>query len=283
MKVYKNIYIKRRVLQLELDILDTISSSILSNTPKRVVLNNIKAMIKSLAVQIGLSYDECEAIYSNAYYKYTVLAKKTFNKADNKSIYLSIRASIMNDEQIKDANQVMYNYEFRTKHEYVYGQEGIIAQAKSPFFLASSHPNPAKGHAKYEGKMYYDRRWRSRNKYTEEEKESIRAYIKENDLHTIQWVVGPPVYLLTRRNCKHYFKNIPLDQVLSVPTRALLKKNKMFMNEKDEPVSDAILNYRKYYGRLKILEHLEETIPNPILEQDIANTKALLDKWRRLL
>ena len=79
------------------------------------------------------------------------------------------------------------------------------------FYLCSWHNKPAKDHAKYQGKIYVDRYWRSatNNDYR------IGAYIRNHNIVTVQDIIKEPVYLLTRPYCRHRF--IPLDnsEVLS--------------------------------------------------------------------
>jgi hypothetical protein len=130
--------------------------------------------------------------------------------------------------------------------------------------------------------MYYDEEWEEKGSYSDREKVSIRAYIQNHQLRSVQWVVGPPVYLVFRPNCKHYLTQIPLQEVLRSSTKALLKRHKLYMKD-EEPVSQEILNYREYYNRLKIEEALYNLVPNKKLKQDIKKDKKLLDKWKNIL
>lgn len=294
-KLYTNLYIKRRILQLKNSIVQVISNGIITRTPKRMVMIQIKNQIDSLSVQLGLSNLEKNRLFISAENEYNRITRKAYarirvlNKHNNltkqtvdQTVYTCIRTEVRSNDLIKETNSVMYDYEFRTKHDSIYGREGLLATATSPFFLCSSHPNSAKGHADYEGKMYYDKDWEEKGNYTEKEKSSIRAMIRNRKLMTVQWVLGEPVYLCTRRNCKHYLINIPLSEALHASPRSLLKKHGLYMKE-SEPVSNEILMYREYYNRLKVEEALLTVIPNKILEVDISNDKKLLNKWRQKL
>jgi hypothetical protein len=195
-------------------------------------------------------------------------------------IYSSIRAKIQNNDLIKDANLVMYSYEHRLKHDQMNELLDKAEEDKSPFFLCSSHPKPAKDHADWEGKLYYDEDY---EQYVPPEQLiSIRAIIRNRKLVTVQWVVGAPVYLCTRRNCKHYFRNLPIEEVLHSSPRSLLKKHGMMMKD-EEPVPRQVLYYREYYNRLKVEEALNKLVPNEKLEKDISKDKKLLDKWKKLI
>ena len=90
------------------------------------------------------------------------------------------------------------------------------------------------------------------------------------------------MFLTTRRNCKHYFINVPTNEVLHSSARSLLKKHGLYM-EDEKSVPREVLYYREYYNRLKIEEALHKLVPNEQLAKDITKDKKLLDKWRKKL
>lgn len=296
---HTNLYVKRRLVKLEIDVFGIIANGLLHHTPKQKIITQIQKEVKFLSVQIGLSDQERNQLYVNAYSKYLQVSRKTFSslrkielkfgkKEDYEQslvqrravIYDSIRAKIQNNDLIKEANSIMFSYENRLKHDELFGSEGLIAQGeetKSPFFLCSSHKNPAKDHAAYQGKLYYDEQWQ--DYVPDEDAATIRAIIRNRKLLTIQYIVGAPVYLTTRRNCKHYFINVSIDEVAHSSARALIKKHKMVM-EDEGSVPRKVLYYRHYYNRLKIEESLHKLVPNEKLASDIKKDKRLLDKWK---
>lgn len=293
-KRYTNLYVKRRLLKLEIDVFSIISNGLVQNLGKAKILAQVRKLIRSISVQVGLDEAEQNLIWNTAYATYIRSSRQTsvqlrkLARAGAKgnaggraeAVYSSIRAIIQKNDLIKASNQVMYMYEFRMKHEEVY--QNLLGNNTSPFFLCSSHPKPAKDHAGWEGKVYYDEDWEKKGVWTDEEKSSIRAYIRNHKLRTVQWVCGEPVYLVTRRNCKHYLKELPIEEVLHASARSLLRKHGMYM--KDEvPASREVLTYREYYNRLKIEESLHSTFPNEILAQDIKKDRKLLEKWRNML
>lgn len=312
-KRYTNLYVKRRLLKLEIDIFGIIANGLLHHTPKTKLLQQMKKEIRILSVQVGLSDSEINQVWADSYAQYLQVSKKTFTqlrkielkfgrKEDYEQsliqrrevIYDSIRARIRDNSLIKRANELMYSYEYRKKHDQIYGPDGLIAEARaasgsgsraySPFFLCSSHPKPAKDHADWEGKMYYDEDWESQipDEDSDHIRASIAAYIRNHKLRTVQWVVGAPVYLVTRRNCKHYLKNIPLDEVLHSSVKKLLKTHKLYMPE-EVSVSKDVLAYREYYNRLKVEEALHVLVPNEKLAKDIIKDKKLLDKYKKII
>lgn len=307
-KPYTNIYVKRRLMKLEIDVFGIIANGLLHHTPKQKTMVKLKKEIQNLSVHIGLSDTERNRIWNSSYAKYLEVSKRTMvslvkierkfgrkedyqeSLAQRRSvIYSAIRARIMNNDLIKEANELMYSYEQRTKHDELFGPGGLLDSARdadgssraySPFFLASAHPKPAKDHAEWEGKMYYDEAW---EEYAAEaDQDHIRAYIRNHKLRSVQWVTGEPVYLTTRRNCKHYLTNIPLDEVLHRSARSILRRHGLYM-EDEVPVSREVRAYREYYNRLKVEQALHELVPNEQLAKDITKDKKLLDKWRKML
>ena len=292
-KKYKNLYVKRRLMQLEVDIFAIIAQGIADGISKQQILRQVKHRIQLVAVQLHLQQSEIQLLWQKTLSLYkkmdnsSALGRKKAKKiaesdpkasaeVRNSSIYASIRARIIADDPIHHANQVMYEVERReTDDEIAF----LLSNATtSPFFLASAHPNPAHDHADYEGRMYYDANWATRGAYTAAESSAIRAYIQNHHLQTVQWVVGPPVYLVRRPNCKHYLTNIPLQEVLHASARKLLQKHHLVM-EKEQPIPQRLVYYRNYYNRLKVLEQLNKVIPCKELSKDIKHTKALVDKY----
>ena len=301
-KRYTNLYVKRRLVKLEIDVFGIISNGLLHHTPKQKIITQLQKEVKLLSVQLGLSDAERNRLWVDSYSKYLQISRKTFSslrkielkfgkKEDYEEsliqrravIYDSIRAKIMNNDLVKEANQIVYEYEKRLKHDQLYGPNGLLAEgeeAKSPFFLCSAHPKPAKDHAAYQGKVYYDEDWES---YVPDElRTTIRAIIRNRKLLTVQEIVGAPVYLTTRRNCKHYFINVPVEEVAHASARSLLKLHGMMM-EDERPASRPKLYFREYYNRLKIEETLYKLVPNERLAKDISRDKKLLDKWKKMI
>ena len=80
------------------------------------------------------------------------------------------------------------------------------------FFICSQHEKPAKDHADYQGKIYVDRFWRQ--KVSDENRYAVLSYIRNHNVLTVQEIMGSPVYLITRPNCKHFFIPLGTDEVL---------------------------------------------------------------------
>ena len=287
-KIYTNLYVKRRLIQLEVDVFGMISKGVLAHKGRYAILSEVKRRIWIIAVQLGLDQREMDLIWAQIVATYNTVAQKTAvplkklkqnpdPEVKKEAIYTAIRPMIIQNQFLSDADKVTRLYEQRKKGDQI--REMLSSAVDSPFFLCSAHPKPAKDHAEYQGRMYYDENWEETGNYSDQDKIAIRAYIRNHKLQTVQWVTGPPVYLVFRPNCKHYLTNIPLDEVLAASARSLLKKHGMI--ESDQlPASEQRLNYRMYYNRMKVEEELNKYVSCPKLKQDMIRDRKLIDKWK---
>lgn len=77
------------------------------------------------------------------------------------------------------------------------------------FYLCSRHSNCAEDHKDYEGRLYYDRFWRTKYKNQPEWLiKKIEKFINDNHLLAVQYISTAPVWLTTRPYCKHFFTRI---------------------------------------------------------------------------
>lgn len=284
-------------------------NGIVHHAPKATILAQIKKEVNQISRILRLDNNEIHDLYISAVQEYDRISKKTFSKLrkidkqfgkkeDYKEnllqrqnvVYHTVRKTYIESNCLEqERNRVAYRIEFRTKHDAIYGRSGLIQEARSraeegqysPFFLASSHPKPAKDHADWEGKMYYDEDYK---KFITDESvlHQVESYIKNRKVHSVQWVLGAPVFLVTRRNCKHYLKNIPLQEVLRASPKSLVKKHNMIMPE-EVPITEEIRYYRAYYERYKTDTALSKIIQSEELKKDMKKDHQLLNKWTILL
>lgn len=141
-------------------------------------------------------------------------------------------------------------------------------------YLASSHNDCAEDHVDYQGKLYYD------NKAPE----SVIKWSKGKGLRSIQWVMDGPVWFITRPNCRHYFKSLPIDVVKKHSVRELKRRYKTHRKEGDRALATpASIAIEEYEDRLKLLMALYREHPTEFLRRDIQKTKLLLKKWKNIL
>ena len=90
------------------------------------------------------------------------------------------------------------------------------------FFICSVHEKPAKDHADWQGLIYVDRFWRT--KVSEEMRPAVQSYIRNHQILTVQEIMGEPVYLTTRPNCKHFFIPLETKEVLHSSIKKIRKE-----------------------------------------------------------
>lgn len=166
------------------------------------------------------------------------------------------------------------------------------------FYLASTHKDSAKDHKDYQGKMYIDANWKDiKMPYALEN--AISYYVKSHNIRTFQWVTGRPVWFITRPNCRHYFKELSVKEVLGYSKRKLTNKydlkraigdrqyvqtinhstNKKWYME----ARNAQLLLKSYKDRLRLHQILAKESLNPIIKDAISKDKLLIEKWEDYL
>lgn len=168
------------------------------------------------------------------------------------------------------------------------------------FYIASSHKDCAQDHLDFQGRIYYDEKWESVIK-DDKLKEKVRHFIEVNKLKSFQWVVDKPVFLITRPNCRHYFKELPVKEVLGKTNAYLLKKYNMYRVIGDRQYvqtmvsvdgetrkligeyRNAELMYERYKERMEYHKALYKINGNPFIRDAIEKDRFLLAKWRRYM
>lgn len=128
------------------------------------------------------------------------------------------------------------------------------------FYLSSTHQNPAKDHEDWQGVIFVDRFWRDALSSSGHSDiiPSVEAYIRNRDVQTVQWVVGAPVYLTTRPNCRHFFLPISINEALKSSPSAIRKAHSDQMLGVPRPVSDRA----RYLRREAIRKGLKNSMLN---------------------
>ena len=139
-------------------------------------------------------------------------------------------------------------------------------------YLARSHEDSAKDHKPYQGKLYYD----------ENAPEEVISGIKnQRRLKSIQWVMGDPVWFITRPNCRHYFVSMTVFEAMNSNTKHLQKRYNTHTKEGNRAfATPRTVAIEEYEDRLKLLKTLYRENPNEYLKKLIQKTEMLLKKWK---
>lgn len=269
--IRSNLYVKRRLVSLEIDIFSFVIDSVKkmpNNRAKEMI--DLTKLIRSKSRALKLEPDvvkELEMDFSNLYLR--VRGKVRGEAKDDERIYGAIRAMIEDKYIDRVTNRIVWRQEFEAKHNAIYGIDGLLAKTHGPFYVSSSHPHPACGHEAYEGKLYYDRDREKKNSYTTKDKKLIRAIIAKRCLMSLQEVMGDPIYLYTRRNCRHYFKEVSVKDIISgtvsVPRSAPASGS----------ASRSELEKRNRALKLRLLGSLEKKLPrSQVLKADVKKVRS---------
>lgn len=141
------------------------------------------------------------------------------------------------------------------------------------FYVASMHRDSAPDHEPWQGKVYVDRYW-----HNYDTNGQIQSYIQKHNIRTVQWVVGKPVWFVTRPNCRHYFTTYSIDEILNgrykVPKRAI-------GDRRLQTPADANLEY--YQDRLRLLETMYKRHKTELLRNQINKNRLLVTKWKKMV
>lgn len=181
-------------------------------------------------------YTVCRAARSSGDWRYTLSLRKNF------------------DSVLTTSRKVKASSELRHKRQET---RAALRDEDTIFFLCSKHSNPAKDHAEWQNKIFYDRYWRQ--KVSGKDYYSVFSYIKNHNLVSVQEIMGPPVYLITRPYCKHYFIPQNTYAVLHSSLKKLVE-NEGIKRNKPYSASD-------YYSiREKVYSKMNSIVPCPEFE-----------------
>ena len=195
------------------------------------------------------------------------------------------------DDSIDDSFDYLIKIDWGDRNK----AEEQVEKAKI-FYLASSHDDCAIDHLDWQGKIYIDENWKKLIK-SAELKKKIQNFINQNEIKTFQWVIGKPVWFITRPNCRHYFKKLQVKEVMENDLNTLIKINKMHrkIGSKDQQTiyhstkkswytRENIENIiAKYEDRLSYHKSLYDVQPNEELKKEIEKDKLLIKKWKAYL
>lgn len=278
--------IKQIIYGFEIRTTAIIGNGLVHRVPKQKCLKLIRKELDRVSSYANLSLKEKHSLWLDSYARYNKVSKQSFSSLRKSGAYeleyddeLKLRKNIVYgylrkqfDVLEHNKNELANEYEYRAKDDEVRG----LLESGSIFYLCSSHINPAKDHADWEGKIYVDEDWM--DKCEDSDKKRIAAYIRNHKIVSVQWVTGAPVWLVYRPNCKHYLIPVSVDEVLGNSAKKLLKEHDMYMENEPEQ-SYEYGQYKTYYERSKMLQYLKKMFDAEDLDKDLRNTNKLVKKW----
>lgn len=249
-----------------------IAQGLVDHTPRRKIIQEIRTTVLGYSKLCNLEEMEYRNLYSEMYKVYHRCSKKTWGKKTPEDIYTVLRKDLIyNREFSKIKNSIANDKEHQEKFDFI---KEMLYESESPFYLSDSHKDCARGHLDYENRLYYDEDYEHGYDLDAATVAQVRKYIKKHHLMSVQKVIGEGIWLITRPNCRHRLIPVPLEGILSgkkyrVKDVLLPKSGKGY----DEYQKDF------YYSRKRMLESLQEVVPNTVLEKDLKKTRRLENKW----
>lgn len=212
-------------------IIKIIHQAVLDKTPEHEILAKLRGMIKNTP---DFNIREKRCLYKIV--KKTVLLMYYQNgNLYNRQIKQYV-TGLNKVEEHKNVREKKFNMTMNMRYN---------RATQRVFYMCSTHSNPAKDHAEWQGKIYVDRFWREALAYDDVRLKMVAAYIKNHDVKTVQEICGAPVYLLTRPYCKHFFISLDTNEVLGSSI------NKIKKNHPEAVVHTHNINYRKKYYQIR--------------------------------
>lgn len=259
-------YLKSYLYGVEVKLSSVIVSGVLNRAGKMAVMREVKEKIREVQL---LSESEKNQlwVWCTGFYRHCIAGAGRRSDLNDRGemLYTVLRNDAAGLESLK--NSLADSVEFRRKHSELID---LLRNDDHKFYYCTVHKNCAEGHLAYQGRVYY----RGSGAYSDEEMD----YINSHGLMSVDEVVMGPVWLTTRRNCRH--RLIPIS-FLTVKTGDYSDVRNM--NE----ISYEDGEYRKYRDRYKMLAKFKKMFVDSGVEvprqmkTDIKRTRLLVLNWNR--
>lgn len=216
------------------------------------------------------------------------------------NMYSAMKKADFQGETKKTIRRTADKYEAIMKKTYLSGWIEGNGEKQTPeiFYLVSQHGDCAEDHEEFQGSVYVDDGWKSIVKGHDKRKE-INIYISKNHIKTFQWVLGKPVWMITRPNCRHYAESIPTVEVLSgksvsqmlaergmihaIGPRGGIQTMRHSLENEWYTKSNVLSIIKQYEDRLALHVSLLKAGETEELKNDIWKDKLLIKKWKDYL
>lgn len=270
-----------------------IRKSLIKDTNKRGYVPNelLKEQLKTISfIDKKINKNDPSSIY------YFVF--KPTNSKDSRNNGDVIAKLLNRSKNEKRSNRVINKHvlDFESEEKRKLLEDEKKENSKRLFILVSEHKDSALDHKDYQGRLYFAKDYEKIISSEDEKKrKEIFKRIKEEHMLEFERVIGKPVWMITRPNCRHFFEYLDTEDVLKHTTKYLLKKHKMKLAVGDrkelqtlkhdtrkqwytkENVANIIETYK---NRLDKHVRMNKEQPCDYLDKAIEKDKLLLEKWK---
>lgn len=270
---------------------------VIKNNTDNIVESMLKKISDDEGIKLSRVADDNRLLTGNLANSALNLYNRSFNR-------ISLRGTIPLKEAIK--NEAQRNFDTRMKVTYRDGrnvgykeymemstrttlQQEIGAsqldageRAGVVFYITNHFKDCADDHADYQGKIYYDERYKSFG-YDNAE---IEAIIRSKRMLGVQTVRDGKPWLTTRPNCRHTFTPISIDQArggakklvddLKISTGSYRDKN--YQDTQKQRYNERQIRF--YKARMEQNEALSSVLGDNTMADTVQRDKVLVSKWQ---
>lgn len=257
-------YLKSYLYGIEVKIVSIITSGVINRRGKSEIMKEVKQLIRGVRLFSDLEKNKLWW-WSTRFYKHAIAGAQRKTNIDERSdvLYAVLRSDVPDLEHIK--NDIADSVEYRKKHDELIE---MIRDQGNRFYYCTVHTNCAAGHLAYQGRVYY----KKGVDYTAEEE----SFIKKNDLLSVDEVVMEPVWLTTRRNCRH--RLIPISFSRAQTGDLGSEKTTTEISYEDSQYRAYRDRYKMLVSIKKVFEKNEVSVPVQ-LKTDVKRTGLLVRAW----
>lgn len=175
-------------------------------------------------------------------------------------------------------------HELRDMQLKVGGDAGVV------FYLCNVFQDSADDHAPFQGRYYYDQRYKTFG-YDKDTLAVINKAIRDKKIMPLQYVQENKPFLGTRPNCRHTFTPVSLDQVVKIPPKKLSQEigtttgtYKDTKYKATQALRNVELTMRNYDYKYKINRELAKEAKDPKLKEQLLkqarHNRVLTQRWR---
>lgn len=257
--------LKTYTYRVEVEIAGDIINAVLNREPRAVVMSKVKKRIMGLQLFSDLNKNQLW-LWATSFYRHCIAgaARQTDLDKRAESLYAVLRNDVSVLEHTKNA--IADRVEFDSKHTELMQ---ILRDDQNKFFYCTAHKNCAEGHQAYQGRLYF----RQSGTFSEEEQD----FINKNKLLSVEEVVMEPIWLTTRRNCKHRLIPISYSRLKTGDYSEFRVRHEISYEEGQYNAYKD--RYRMYSMVKKTFEKSDVKIPKQ-LAIDQKRTKQLVRAWK---
>lgn len=283
---------RRRVLENKLGIIkietDKIVSKMLSNASDNLGIgitsleeeNTLKTseMMTNALITYGRSMARVLRLRSNEEIKQSIIKETQGNIADG------IKVTYRNGRTVGYKEYMEMSTRTTLQREIGSSQLSAGASAGIVFYIVNHFRDCADDHADYQGKIYYDERWRDFG-YSQDDVLKIEQIIRSKKMLGVQTVRDGKPWLTTRPNCRHTFTAISIEQAGGKATDIVRDLKLSTGSYRDANYEDTVKQrynerqIRFYKNRLEQNEKLNGILDGG-LDDKINADKMAIRKWQ---